>query len=581
MKTKFNYFLCLLFLLLISCKNTQYSTDIWHGEGFVGDDKNSKLIQANKYLIATSEQLASQTGAEILKKGGNAIDAAIASQMVLNLVEPQSSGIGGGLFLLYHNHKTQENIYFNGRETSPSKSFAEMFLDNKKQPRNLHSVLGGGLSVGTPGALHALYQAHQKYGKLPWKQLFLPAIKLAKNGYPLTNKIVVNLQKYPHLKQFPDMAIYYDSQKNPKPVGTVIKNFALAKTLNTIANQGIKPFYHGEIAKKIVHKVKHSAVNPGFLELADLQNYQSSSGKLLCSTYRSYKICTMPPSSSGVTVLQTLGILENFDLAQYKPNSVESIHLIAEATKLAYADRNQYIYDSTSVPTKQMLDKNYLKQRSLLIDFKNTQHKIAYGVFNETKILPMSADLDKPSTSHLVAIDKDKNAVSMTSSIEYIFGAGIMVGGFMLNNQLTDFSMIPSDEKGNLIANRVLPNHRPRSSMSPVFVFDEKNRLIMAVGSPGGPRIIQHVLKVLIATLDWKLDIEKAISLPNFIALNAKLELEENTDIVDLSSQLAKLGHQVVKMPIPSGVQAFYIDYAENKIYGSADYRRNGVAIGD
>ena len=568
-----------IFLLLFSCKSYNYSTDNWQGEGFTGNKKNSQLITAHKYLIATSEALASQAGAKILKKGGTAIDVAIASQMVLNVVEPQSSGIGGGLFLLYHHHKTNKNIYFNGRETSPSKSFDKMFLNKQGEALHLHSALGG-LSVGTPGALSALYLAHQKYGKLPWKQLFAPAIKLAKNGYPLTNKTIANLNKYPHLKQFADMAIYYDNQKNPKPVGTIIKNPALAKTLTTIANQGIKPFYQGEIAKKIIHKVQNSAINPGLLELDDLANYKPTTGELLCSAYRSYKICTMPPSSSGITVLQTLGILENFDLNKYQPNSTPAIHLIAEATKLAYADRNQYIHDSTSVPTSQMLDKQYLKQRASLINLEKSKQKFSYGFFNETPIKTIGVNLDKPSTTHIVVLDKHKNAVSMTSSIEYVFGSGIMAEGFFLNNQLTDFSMMPVDEKGNLVANRVLPNRRPRSSMSPVFVFDDKDRLIMATGSPNGPRIIQHVLKVLIAVLDWQLNIEQAISLPNFIALNSKLELEENTEIVNLAKELQKLGHQTEITTIPSGLQAFYIDYNSNKIYASADYRRNGVAIG-
>ena len=572
--------LLFIFILLFSCKNYHYSTDNWQGEGFTGNKKNSQLITTRKYIIATSEELASQAGAKILKNGGNAIDVAIASQMVLNVVEPQSSGIGGGLFLLYHHHKTNENIYFNGRETSPNKSFDKMFLNNQGKARPLHSALGG-LSVGTPGTLSALYLAHQKYGKLPWKKLFSPAIKLAQNGYPLTNKTVANLQKYPHLKQFVDMAIYYDDKKNPKPVGTIIKNPALAKTLTIIANQGIKPFYQGEIAKKIIHKVQNSAINPGLLELDDLANYKPKTGKLLCSTYRSYKICTMPPSSSGITVLQTLGILENFDLKKYQPNSTPAIHLIAEATKLAYADRNQYIYDSTSVPTSQMLDKQYLKQRASLINLEKSQQKFTYGFFNKIPIQTIGDTIDKPSTTHIVILDKHKNAVSMTSSIEYIFGSGIMAEGFFLNNQLTDFSMMPVDTTGNLVANRVLPNHRPRSSMSPVFVFDDKDRLIMATGSPNGPRIIQHVLKVLIAVLDWQLNIEQAISLPNFIALNSKLELEENTEIVNLSKQLQKLGHQTEITIIPSGLQAFYIDYNTNKIYGSADYRRNGVAVGE
>jgi gamma-glutamyltranspeptidase/glutathione hydrolase len=579
-----------LLIFLNNCsllpKNNIWQSDNWQGDQYSGFTEY-KMVSADKYLIATSEKTASEVGAEILARGGTAIDSAIASQLVLNVIEPHSSGIGGGLFLLYHHKKSGKNIYFNGRETSPLASFPEMFLDEKGRARNFYDIIGTGLSVGTPGALHALKTAHQKYGKIPWRELFIPAIKIAREGFPISKKMFANLQSIKHLRDADGMKIYFEKDGSPKKVGTIIHNYQLAKTLENIANQGIKFFYEGQIANDIEFAVKNDEKFPGFLTREDLKKYRSTTGNLICSNYRKkYKICSMPlPSSGGITILQTLGILENFDLAKYSPNSNDAIHLISEATKLAYADRNKYLGDIANVPIKSMLDKKYLKMRADLIKLNHANNNIRAGDFSNQLLLKnfkssnkiIDQISEKPSTTHLSIVDSYGNAVSLTSSIEFPFGSTIAVDGFLLNNQLTDFSFRPTIDN-KIVANRIEPLKQPLSSMSPTFVFDKNNKLILTLGSPNGPRIIQHVLKTLIATLDWNLDIQSAISLPNFIALNGILELEKDTNIINQKKPLQKLGHKVKIIPITSAIQAIKI--ANGKLYGGADPRRQGFAIG-
>lgn len=558
-------------------KTANNQQDQWVGDGFSGFDNYSQVV-GKKYMIATSEQMASKAGAEILSQGGNAVDAAIAAQMVLNVVEPQSSGIGGGLFLLYYDNKTKKTIFFNGRETSPAKAFPQMFLDKNGKVRKFDDVVGGGLSVGVPGALHALKSAHKKFGKLPWASLFRPAIAIANKGFPISQKMYVVLNQVPSLQNFDGMKIYFDIQGKPSAAGTIVKNYQLAKTLETIANQGIKPFYEGKIARNIVNIVQNSKINPGLLSLTDLKNYRSFAGELLCSSYRTrYKICSMPlPSSGGITALQILGILENFDLSKLKPNSPEAIHLIAESTRLAYEDRNEYIADIAEVPLQQMLDKSYLAKRATLIDPKMAMKEVKPGSFKKPNFAKGEDD-EKPSTTHVSIVDKFGNAVAMTSSIEYLFGSALVVDGFMLNNQLTDFSLVP-EISGKLVANRVEPNKQPRSSMTPTFVFDKNGKLILVVGSPGGPRIIQFVVKAITGVLDFGLDVQQAISLPNFVVLNNIIELEKRTSLEDLKTALQKMGHQTKVVDITSAIQAIAIK--EKKLFGGADPRRHGLAIG-
>lgn len=558
-------------------KQANASQDSWVGEGFSGF-KNYQQVVGKKYMIATSEKLASEAGAKILAKGGNAIDAAIATQMVLNVVEPHSSGIGGGLFLLYFDNKTKKSVFFNGRETAPAKAFGEMFLDQNGKVRKFEDVVGGGLSVGTPGALHALKAAHKKYGKLPWASLFEPAIRIADQGFPISEKMHVVLNQVPYLQKFDGMKIYFDINGKVQPAGTIIKNYQLAKTFKTIAKQGIETFYQGKIAKKIVDAVQNSKINPGFLSLADLKNYRSSVGNLICADYRQkYKICSAPlPSSGGIAMLQILGILENFDLSKFKPNSLETVHLIAESARLAYADRNEYVADFAFVPLKEMLDKKYLASRAKLIDDVRAMKDVRPGDFGKPKI-QNGETMEKPSTTHVSIIDKFGNAVSMTSSIEYLFGSSLVVDGFMLNNQLTDFSLSPKIGD-KLVANRVEPNKQPKSSMTPTFVFDESGKLLMIIGSPGGPRIIQFVVKTIIGVLDFGLDVQQAISMPNFVALNDIIELEKRTDLEALKTPLQKMGHEVKIVDITSAIQGVVIK--NDRIFGGADPRRQGLAIG-
>lgn len=553
--------------------------DSWSGENYSIFSQNP-VAKGKKYMVSSSEKLASEAGENILKMGGSAVDAAIAMQMVLNVIEPHSSGIGGGLFLLYYDAKTKSAIYFNGRETSPMEAHSKMFLDKDGKPREFYDIVGGGLSVATPGALKALKEAHIQYGRLPWKTLFQPAISIANNGFAMNEKIHGVLLQLPYLKKFEGMSAYFNNDSTPKQVGAVIKNKELAKTMSIIARYGIKPFYEGKIASDIVKAVRNSKVNPGVLSLQDLKNYNITTGNLVCSSYRlKYKVCSMPmPSSGGITLLQALGILENFDLSKIKPSSLEAVHLISEASKLAYADRNKYLADVSNLPISQMLDKGYLHSRSKLISTKKAMKNVAPGQFiNAQTPPPINVVQEKPSTTHVSIVDKYGNAVSMTSSIEYLFGSVLMVDGFVLNNQLTDFSIVPEID-GVKVANRIEPLKRPRSSMTPTFVFDQDNKLLMVIGSPGGPRIIQFVLKAIIGKLDWGFDVQSAISLPNHVFLSNTLELEKRTELEMLKPQLEKMGYNVVVTDITSGLHGISVE--SDAIYGGADPRRGGIAIG-
>ncbi|MSP34061.1 MAG: gamma-glutamyltransferase [Rickettsiales bacterium] len=579
----FTAFFLLFALSQNANSNGTTNNDSWTGES-AAKIRNLRTISGKKYMIASADELASKAGQAMIEQGGNAIDAAIATQMVLNVVEPHSSGIGGGGFLLYYHAKTAKTIYFNGRETAPAASFSTMFLDKNGNARDFTDVVRGGLSVGTPGLLKMFKEAHDKYGKLPWATLFEPAIEIARKGFVVNDRMRALSTQISYLKDFDESAeIYLTKDKKPKAIGDIITNQKLAATLETIAEEGIDPFYKGQIAQDIVNAVRNSKVNPGTLSLKDLANYQTTTGDLICGTYRvKYKICSMPlPSSGGITLLQILGILENFDLANLRPDSKEAVHLITEASRLAYADRNEYIADINNVPVTQMLDKLYLRQRSKLIRTSRAMAKASAGKFSNPEIIAnkftKGKAVEPPSTTHISIVDEDGNAVSLTTSIEYFFGSALSVDGFMLNNQLTDFSLTPF-ANGKYVANRLRAGKQPRSSLTPTLVFDQNDKLLMVVGSPGGPRIIQFTLKAILNHLDWGMDIQKAIAAPNFVALNGAVELEENTAVAKLKPQLEEMGHKVKVIDIVSGIHAITID--DRKLKGGADPRRNGVAIG-
>jgi gamma-glutamyltranspeptidase/glutathione hydrolase len=529
--------------------------------------------------------LATQAGYEVLKKGGSAIDAAIAVQMVLTLVEPQSSGIGGGAFLLYFDHETEQAYAYDGRETAPAAVDEKLFLDKDGKPRDFFEAHVGGLAVGVPGVLKMLKLAHEKHGKLAWQSLFESAIDLSKNGFKISPRLHRFIKEAKaDLKLFPNSQDYFfKNDGSAKEAGTVLKNQKLAQTFREIATTGIDVFYLGSVAKDMVAAVQHAPKNPGFLSLKDLENYQPKIREPLCSFFREHTLCGMPPpSSGGIAVLQIFGILENFNFSSEKFMSLRALHYFIEASKLAFADRNLYVADAdfVKVPVEDLIDKKYLKNRASLIE-KNK----SLGVAQPGIITPQVSEWisqkpdDVPATSHISVVDAEGNAVSMTTSVEYFFGSKMMVDGFMLNNQLTDFSFVP-EENGKKIANRVEPGKRPRSSMAPFLVFDVKTReFIMAIGSPGGSRIIDYVARALFGILDFHLGVQDVMKYPNVINMNGPTELEEGFEWSHLKAQLEGMGHEVKVAPIESGLHGIY--KSENGYCGGADPRREGVVLGE
>ncbi|WP_105168275.1 gamma-glutamyltransferase [Pseudoalteromonas sp. T1lg23B] len=537
----------------------------------------------HEYMIAAANPYASKAGRQMLAKGGSAIDAAIATQLVLTLVEPQSSGIGGGGFILYYDNKNNELVTFDGRETAPSEADHTLFLDQQGQPVPWIKAVVGGRSVGVPGILHAFKQAHDKYGKLPWHELFKPAIALADDGFVVSPRLTMLLEKRynPGLEQLAPAKDYFYPNGEPLKTGTVKKNPKLAALYKQVAQQGIVAFYQGDNAKKLVDAVQTSEIAPGKLAESDLAQYQSKMREPICIDYHKHKVCSMaPPSSGGIAVLQILKLLEGQNLSQYQPNDPNSLHLFTQASRLAFADRNHYVADPdfVTVPTDALLQSDYLEQRAKLItEFDNhnvtvgdpTQGKLAYAIDDGYEL---------PSTTHVSIVDQNGNAVSMTSSIEMAFGSTVMVNGYLLNNQLTDFSLSPKKD-GLWVANRVEANKRPRSSMSPVMVFNPDGSLRLVVGSPGGSRIINYVAQTIIAVLDWQLTPQQAVNLPNITNRNQYTTLEKGTELEQFVTFFEEKGHNVQLRDLNSGLHV--IEVKNGMLYGGADPRREGVALSE
>jgi len=545
---------------------------------------DTTAVYTRHHMIAAANPLAAEAGRKILRAGGSAIDAAIAAQMVLTLVEPQSSGIGGGAFLLYFDKSTGETRSYDGRETAPQSVTPDMFLTADGTPKKFYDAAVGGSSVGVPGVVRMLEMVHRDFGKLPWRELFQPAIKLAEKGFIVSPRLAGLLEKDRFLRTMPESRDYfYDTDGSAWKTGTILKNPKLAATLKALADQGGDAFYAGPIAGEIVQTVRSALQNPGGMTLTDLAGYQAKRRPPVCMAYRQWRVCGMgPPSSGGLTTLQILGILEPFDLSGFAPFSARPVHLIAEASALAFADRNTYIADPDfiPVPTRGLIDKDYLAIRSSEISrFKASGKRFPGmpGLGSKVEFAP-SGNEHGLSTTHLSIVDDDGNALSMTSSIENAFGSRLMTGGFLLNNQLTDFSFRP--RRDNVpVANRVAPGKRPRSSMSPTLVFDKNRQLEMAVGSPGGSRIIGYVTKTLIAALDWNMDMDAAIDAPNFVNRNGSTDLEAATDLAKLKPVLEDMGHRVKLVRQVSGLHGIRV--TRYGLEGGADKRREGVAIGD
>ncbi len=543
-----------------------------------------KPTRANTRMVVSANPHASRAGIAILRRGGAAIDAAIAMQMVLNVVEPQSSGIGGGAFLLHYARAGGAITAYDGRETAPAAASPDMFLDAGGAPLPFFEAVVGGLAVGAPGLLRMLELAHREHGRLPWRELFASAIRLARDGFAVSPRLHALIARDPYLGTFPQTTAYfYGADGAPRPIGFSLRNPALAATLELIARHGAESFYTGALAADIAAAVQIADPQPGRLTAADLADYRAVRREALCRPYRAWRVCTMPPpTSGGVTTLQILGILEFFGPASHRPGSVDAVHLVAEASRLAYADRGRYLADPDfiEVPVGGLLDRDYLARRAAVIRLDRTMGPASSGTPGRRQgaLGAPPTRPERPSTSHLSVVDGEGNAVSMTSSIENAFGSRLMVRGFLLNNQLTDFSFVP-DQDGAPIANRAAPGKRPRSSMAPTLVFDSDGGLVMAIGSPGGSAIIGYVAKTIIAVLDWRLDIQAAIDLPHHINLNSPIFLEAGTALEELAEALQARGHDVVIRPLNSGLHGITI--GRDGLAGGADPRREGIALGD
>jgi gamma-glutamyltranspeptidase/glutathione hydrolase len=542
-----------------------------------------QAVSASRFMLAAAHPLAVEAGYGVLRRGGTAIDAAVAMQMVLNLVEPQSSGIGGGAFILYYSAAETKLTAYDGRETAPAAARANRFIGADGQPQKFLDAVVGGKSVGTPGVLRALELAHAKYGKLPWAELFQPAIRLASEGFLLSPRLH-NLLAWVRLpaRDQAMRSMYYRDDDTPRPVGTLLKNPALADTLRKIAAQGANAFYEGEIARDIADKVRN-APNPGDLSENDLARYRAKQREPVCGPYRQWKVCGMPPpSSAGVGVLQVLGILQQLAPDSLPSDSIRAAHLIAEAERLAYADRERYLadVDFVPVPLAGLMAPEYLAARAALVRPDRSLNHALAGTPPGAPLarLADNASPELPSTSHLSIVDAEGNAVAMTTSIEFAFGSQQMVHGFLLNNQLTDFSFV-AEQDGKPVANRIEPGKRPRSTMAPTMVFDRDGKLVLVLGSAGGSAMINHLVKTLVAVLDRNLDIQQAIDLPNFGSRNGPTELERGTAAASWAEPLTALGHEVRLMEMTSGVHG--IQRTRAGWSGGADPRREGVAKGE
>jgi gamma-glutamyltranspeptidase/glutathione hydrolase len=547
---------------------------------------------AKSFMVSAANPLAVDAGYDMLKQGGSAVDAAIATQMLLGLVEPQSSGLGGGALLLHFDGARLTTL--DGRETAPASADETLFHDASGKPVPYFDGLVGGRAVGVPGVLRMLERAHGLHGKLPWKTLFEPAIRLAENGYLVSPRLARLLREDAFLKKDPVAAAYfYDAAGQPWPVGHLLKNPALADAMRQIADRGADAFYRGPIAREITAKVRLHPTNPGLLSVEDMAAYQSRQREALCTGYRIWRICGMPPpSSGGLAVAQMLGILENSNIAALPPGrdglDPEAVHLFVEAGKLAYADRSRYVADPDFAPIPggglaALLDRTYLAQRAALIGPQAMGRARAGRPAGLQVAWGGDGSPELPSTSHISVVDRFGTAIAMTTTVESAFGSRQMVHGFLLNNQLTDFSYASRDEDGP-IANRVQGGKRPRSTMAPTMVFDrESGKLMLLAGSPGGGFIINYVAKLLVGVLDWKMDLQQAISLPNFGSRNGPTELERGRVSDGLVSRLKEKGHQVRLDEQTSGLQAIMRVNKDGQDlwFGGADPRREGIARGD
>ncbi|HVY65405.1 MAG TPA: gamma-glutamyltransferase [Gammaproteobacteria bacterium] len=550
-------------------------------------------VRATQELVVSANPYASDAGLRILREGGGAVDAAIAVQLVLTLVEPQSSGIGGGAFMLFYaapgkGARGGAVTAYEGRETAPAAATPDMFLNANGRPEGFGTVGVGGLAVGAPGALRMLELAHREHGRLPWAKLFEPAIELAERGFDVSPRLYQLLNGFKRFARGDDFRRYfYEANGDPHPVGYHLTNPDLAAALRLLAKSGAEPLYTGELAAAIADKVQHNNVRAGRLTAADLASYRAHATQPLCSPYRAWRVCgPQLPSSGGVTLQQVLGMLGAFDLGRLRGEPAQAIHLFVEANRLAFADRNLYLGDPefVPVPVTELLAPVYLRERAALIDPDHALPTVTAGMPRPGVAWDFApgAAAERPSTSHFSIVDRFGDGVAMTTSVQGAFGSQLMVGGFILNNQLTDFQYAP-EVGGKPVANRIEAGKRPLSSMAPTMLLDAQGRLRLLIGSPGGTRIIGFVAQSIVGFVDWHLDAQAAVAAPHYLAEEGPVELEEKTDVVAQRAALEALGHTVALRNLNSGLHAIAIDYSRRGRVLSAgvDPRREGAARGD
>lgn len=532
-------------------------------------------------MISAANPHAAEAGRAVLRAGGSAVDAAVAAALVLAVVEPQASGLGGGGFLIAYDPARQRLTTLDGRETAPAAAKPDRFLDPQGKPLPFRAAVLSGMSVGVPGIPALLTEANARFGRRPWSTLVEPAIRLADQGFTMTPRLHGLLAK----ERNPSPALraaFYQPDGTPKPIGDKVVQPALARTLRLFASERRDPFYKGAVAREIVAAVA-KAPAPGDLTMEDLAGYRVIERNALCGPYRQYRVCGMgPPSSGGVAVLQILGMLEAQDMGKFGPTSVEGVHLLAEAGRLAFADRARYLADpdKVSVPVRGLLEASYINRRAELIRLDASMGAAEPGEpsMREGRLAPSDPAARDTGTTHISVVDESGQAVAMTLSIEQAFGSQLMAAGFLLNNELTDFAAVPT-VNGEAAANAPGPGKRPRSSMAPTIVFSPNGQVRLVVGSAGGARIINDVAKTIVAVLDWKLDPQAAIQLPNRGNRNGPTDIEAGTDLEKLKPALEALGHKVEVMEFPSGIHAILRE--PGRIRGGADTRREGVALGD
>ena len=543
--------------------------------------KNSgKSVVGKDWMVVTANPYATDVGASIIARGGTAADAMVAIQAVLGLVEPQSSGMGGGGFLVWYDGKNGELTTLDGRETAPIAANERLFQDEKGEPLKFWDAVIGGRSVGVPGMPALMKVAHSKWGKIPWADLFKRATVLAESGFIVSDRLSGLLADEHHrMTSSIEAKSYFFPRGEPLAQGDVLINREYANLMRRFADRGTDIFYSGPVADAIVNTVSDRDGDAGLLNHDDLANYTIKERPAICTKFRTYNICGMgPPSSGAIGVGQILGMINVYPIG--KMGNPQTLRLIGDATRLAFADRGRYVADPdfVDVPSNELVDERYLSSRASLLNGIIAIPRVAAGepvAFLSERWAPDSS-IEKDSTTHVSIVDSYGNALSLTSSIENAFGSRLMTNGFLLNNQLTDFSF-KSFANGVPIANRVEGGKRPRSSMAPTIVLED-GKLVMVIGSPGGSRIIPYVSNTIVAILDWKLDVQKAVSQPHAVNRFGTYEIEEGTSLIESKKWLRDLGYEVKERSLNSGLNVIMVK--NGKLYGGSDPRREGIAIG-